>query len=62
MSPELIHSNCYTTFSDIFSFGISMWECFTYGEIPWKNLTDNQVSQSQWKSSEKKKKFLLQDY
>jgi len=43
MSPELIHFHRYTTASDIFSFGISMWECFTYGEIPWKDLTNDQV-------------------
>ncbi len=43
MSPELIHFNHYTTSSDVFSFGVSMWECFSYGQIPWKDLTNDQV-------------------
>ncbi len=43
MSPELIHFHRYTTASDVFSFGISMWECFTYGDIPWKDLTNDEV-------------------
>jgi serine/threonine protein kinase len=37
MSPEVIHFQRYTTASDAFSFGVSMWECFSYGESPWKD-------------------------
>jgi serine/threonine protein kinase len=46
MSPELIHFHRYTTASDVFSFGVSMWECFTYGQIPWQGLTDDEVRKS----------------
>jgi serine/threonine protein kinase len=43
MSPEAINSHHFTTASDVFSFGVSMWECFTYGETPWKELTHEEV-------------------
>ncbi|CAF3996547.1 unnamed protein product [Rotaria sp. Silwood2] len=44
MSPEAIHDHCFTTASDVFSFGVSMWECFSYGEIPWKELTNEEIA------------------
>ncbi|CAF3907233.1 unnamed protein product [Rotaria sordida] len=44
MSPEAIHYYCFTTASDVFSFGVSMWECFSYGDIPWKGLTNDEIA------------------
>ncbi|CAF2918156.1 unnamed protein product [Rotaria sp. Silwood2] len=44
MSPEAIYDHCFTTASDVFSFGVSMWECFSYGEIPWKELTNEEIA------------------
>jgi serine/threonine protein kinase len=43
MSPEVIHFQRYTTASDVFSFGVSIWECFTYGEIPWNGMANDEV-------------------
>ncbi|CAF5096299.1 unnamed protein product, partial [Rotaria magnacalcarata] len=43
MSPEAISYCCFTTASDVFSFGVSMWECYTYGQLPWKGLTNEEV-------------------
>ncbi|CAF3862306.1 unnamed protein product [Adineta steineri] len=42
MSPEVIHFYHFTTASDVFSFGVSMWECFSYGEIPWKGMSNDE--------------------
>ncbi|CAF3376351.1 unnamed protein product [Rotaria sp. Silwood1] len=44
MSPEAIHCHCFTTASDIFAFGVSMWECFSYGQIPWQGLTNDEIA------------------
>jgi serine/threonine protein kinase len=44
MSPEAIHSHYFTTASDVFSFGVSMWECFTYGQTPWNEMTNEEVT------------------
>ncbi|CAF4023270.1 unnamed protein product [Rotaria magnacalcarata] len=43
MSPEAISYCCFTTASDVFSFGVSMWECYTYGQLPWKGLTNEEI-------------------
>jgi serine/threonine protein kinase len=43
MSPEAINCYRFTTASDVFSFGISMWECFAYGEVPWAGMTNDEV-------------------
>jgi serine/threonine protein kinase len=43
MSPEAINFLRFTTASDIFSFGVCMWECFTYGQMPWQGMTSAEV-------------------
>jgi serine/threonine protein kinase len=43
MSPEAINFLRFTTSSDVFSFGVCMWECFTYGQMPWKGMTSAEV-------------------
>lgn len=37
MAPEIIRSYCYTKASDVWSFGVVLWELLT-GEIPYKNI------------------------
>ncbi|CAF3336441.1 unnamed protein product [Rotaria socialis] len=44
MSPEAISYFCFTTASDVFSFGVSMWECYTYGQLPWEGLTNEEIA------------------
>ena len=42
MAPERLRAKPYSRSSDIWSFGLVVWECFT-GEIPWKE-SDSIVS------------------
>ena len=39
MSPEAIFDSIYTTESDVWSFGILLWEIVTLGDAPYKNLS-----------------------
>ncbi|CAF0966375.1 unnamed protein product [Rotaria sordida] len=43
MSPEAINFLRFTTASDVFSFGVCMWECFTYGQMPWQGMSSAEI-------------------
>ena len=43
MPPEAITDDEFSTASDIWAFGVLLWELFTYGEHPFRNLTNRQV-------------------
>ncbi|UJR31073.1 hypothetical protein I4U23_018582 [Adineta vaga] len=43
MSPEAINFLRFTSASDMFSFGVCMWECFSYGEMPWQGMTSAEI-------------------
>ncbi|CAF0808656.1 unnamed protein product [Didymodactylos carnosus] len=43
MSPECIRDSVYSTKSDVWGFGVVMWECLT-GEIPYRGFDQLQIA------------------
>ena len=46
MPPESIMYRKFTTESDIWSFGVVLWEIFTFGKQPWYQLSNSEVGKS----------------
>ncbi|XP_061610822.1 tyrosine-protein kinase SRK2 [Phyllopteryx taeniolatus] len=44
-APEAIHNNIFTIKSDVWSFGILLYEIMTFGKMPYPDLTNYQVVQ-----------------
>lgn len=42
-APEVMNKREYTTKSDVWSFGVVLWEMFSRGETPYTNLTNKQT-------------------
>ncbi|XP_064365930.1 inactive tyrosine-protein kinase 7 isoform X2 [Dromaius novaehollandiae] len=43
MPPEAVLEDEFSTKSDVWSFGVLMWEVFTHGEMPYSPLADDEV-------------------
>ncbi|XP_014672264.1 PREDICTED: insulin-like growth factor 1 receptor [Priapulus caudatus] len=43
MAPESIKANIFTRYSDIWAFGVLLWEMFSYGNKPYSYRGDNEV-------------------
>lgn len=37
-APEALEKSIFTSKSDVWSFGVTCWECLTYGEVPFPGL------------------------
>ena len=44
-APECIRFHRFTSSSDVWSYGIVMWEVMSYGEKPYWDMTNEDVSQ-----------------
>ena len=43
MSPESLADGLFTPMSDIWSFGVLLYEIITFGSFPFQGLSNNQV-------------------
>ncbi len=43
MAPESLYDNCYTTKSDVWSFGVLMWEVVALGSTPYPGKSASEV-------------------
>ncbi|XP_063300275.1 inactive tyrosine-protein kinase 7 [Pelobates fuscus] len=43
MPPEAVQDDDFSTKSDVWSFGVLMWEIFTHGELPYTAMLDDDV-------------------
>ncbi len=49
MSPEAVKYGRYTTESDVWAYGVVLWEIFTYGRQPYYGHSNEEVSTgSRW--------------
>ena len=55
-SPDSVHCEDSPIVSSVYSFAIAMWECFSYGETPWTEMTNDQVRDSLWKWCDRRKR------
>ena len=44
LSPESYKNGVFTTASDVWSYAVCLWEMFTFGDVPWPNYNNDQVS------------------
>ena len=42
-APECLYSNTFTTYSDVWSFGVTMWEVASSGKTPYPGMKGRQV-------------------
>ncbi|CAD5115475.1 DgyrCDS4445 [Dimorphilus gyrociliatus] len=42
-APECLRSMKFTSASDVWAFGVTLWEMFSYGDQPWPGFTRQQV-------------------
>lgn len=47
-APEAIAFRTFSSASDVWSFGVVMWEVLAYGERPYWNMTNRDVSPGPW--------------
>jgi len=47
-APEVLQYGTFTSKSDIWSFGICLWEIFSYGIIPYTELSNDKARKKKY--------------
>ncbi|CAH8291728.1 unnamed protein product, partial [Heterobilharzia americana] len=42
-APEALRTGRYTIKCDVWSYGVLLWEIFTFGDIPYRNWSNQQT-------------------
>jgi serine/threonine protein kinase len=42
-APESVYFGKFTSKSDVWSFGVTLWEIWTFGDLPYDELTGREV-------------------
>uniref|UniRef100_A0A915MXM1 Protein kinase domain-containing protein n=1 Tax=Meloidogyne javanica TaxID=6303 RepID=A0A915MXM1_MELJA len=42
-APECINFLRFTSASDVWAYGVFLWEVFTYGQTPWEGISGSQI-------------------
>lgn len=48
-APEAIAHRIFTSASDVWSFGIVMWEVLSFGDKPYGHMTNQEVTDTEFK-------------
>ncbi|XP_062519626.1 tyrosine-protein kinase RYK-like isoform X2 [Corticium candelabrum] len=43
MAPESLTDNIYTVYTDVWSFGVTMWEIYSHGKVPYPGIPNYEV-------------------
>lgn len=48
LPSESVFEDDFSTKSDVWAFGVLMWEVFSHGEMPYAKLSDDEVLEGQY--------------
>lgn len=52
LPSESVFEDDFSTKSDVWAFGVLMWEVFSHGELPYTKLSDDETLEGQCDASE----------
>lgn len=52
LPSESVFEDDFSTKSDVWAFGVLMWEVFSHGELPYAKLSDDETLEGQCDASE----------